>query len=113
MILTASGEYFADVIEMVNKKRARRLLRPFIYDEKLTQESAEVSMQRASKDIKGHLRNNDWSHSRAEGVGHRSGIDWVGINFISCYLYTRKYKYAGATLAISIQEITYYTLRLK
>ncbi len=109
---SADTEFSADVLNQVNKMRVSRGLDPFIQDSTLQVEAEDIAMKRALIYRKGHLRQKNWTNARAEGVGYYSRTDWVGLHFITCYLYTNQYRYAGAGLAVT-EDGTYYTLRLR
>lgn len=71
-ITVQAGVY--DGLAEVNRERARRGLRPFIYDAALTQAARSCAQIRASRRIRGHLRN-DFAYvpagttARAAGCG--------------------------------------------
>lgn len=103
-----------NAITIVNAKRAnyRLGLEPFIETPALLELCQEITYTRATKGHKGHLRNSMYSsRASAEGVGW-GGQDLTGKNFISCFLYSRGYKYASATWAVDDKTGSYYTLIL-
>lgn len=108
------GGTIGNAITIVNAKRAnyRFGLEPFVETPQLLELCQEITYTRATRGHKGHLRNSMYSsRASAEGVGW-GGQDLTGKNFISCFLYSRGYKYASATWAVDDRTGSYYTLIL-
>jgi hypothetical protein len=108
------GGLVGNAITIVNEKRAnyRFGLEPFIETPALLALCQEITFTRASKGHKGHLRNSMYNQrASAEGVGW-GGQDLTGKGFVSCFLYSKGYKYASATWAVDDRTGSYYTLIL-
>ncbi len=108
------GGLIGNAITIVNAKRAnyRFGLEPFIETPALLALCQEITFTRASKGHKGHLRNSMYNQrASAEGVGW-GGQDLTGKGFVSCFLYSKGYKYASATWAVDDRTGSYYTLIL-
>ncbi len=117
----ADSEYSLNMLSVVNQKRASHLfLKPYKPDPELQVRAELISMERASISQGGHLtkrqRGDQYTFyplAKGEGVGYSGGIDMDGSEFITCFLYSRQYEYAGAGMAISRDGITYYTLLVR
>lgn len=108
------GGLIGNAITIVNEKRAnyRFGLEPFTETPALLALCQEITFTRASKGHHGHLRNSMYNQrASAEGVGW-GGQDLNGKGFISCFLYSKGYKYASATWAVDDRTGSYYTLIL-
>lgn len=108
------NKYVADMVDEVNALRAERGLKPLTRDPELQQVCEKITYERCLKRHNGHLRSAEYSTvARAEGVGWYGGTDFEGRRFVTCYLYSRSFKYAGAALCCHSNGTTYYTLILK
>lgn len=87
----------ADALDEVNAERAARGLRPFIKDELLTQAANIAAERRASRLIRGHLPESDFSCVPAGGVASAAGCGALepSWGWGSCCTYDN-YSYAGA-----------------
>ncbi len=108
------GGLIGNALPIVNQKRAdyRFGLEPYTETPALLALCQEITFTRATKNHKGHLRNSMYNQrASAEGVGW-GGQDLTGKNFVSCFLYSRGYKYASATWAVDDKNGSFYTLIL-
>ncbi len=112
----AHAQTVANALNEVNRVRAERGLYPLQPNVALQAAAESESTIRASRRITGHLRNG-CSPGVAEGVGWSGGSDPYGQRFVTCFHaprdYTRRYRYAGAAVAVSPRGQSFYTLILK
>lgn len=112
----ASAQTIAGCLDKVNARRAQLGLYPLQLDLRLQAQAEYESVVRAERRITGHLPNG-CSPGSAEGVGWSGRPDPYGDRFLTCFHaprdYTRRYRYAGAAVAVSRRGQTFYTLILR
>ena len=101
-----------NVLKNVNRLRARRGLHALVSDSEMNKIARIISTKRAARGRCGHLRGWHAGTAKSEGVGCRTGNDPNGLRFISCCLYDKKWRSAGAAATVRNGK-TYYTLLVK
>lgn len=96
-----------NAFDEVNETRAKKGLKPFKYDVKLTEGAMACAVERATKQIKGHLRD-DFAFlpegTKASGAGCAAWPPDMGWG--ACFTY-EDYEYGGAAYAIGEDGLRY------
>ena len=108
----ANGQTVSNSLASLNANRAARGLYPLASAGDLQIQAEREAVIRAQRGISGHLPGGA-APGRAEGVGVRSGSDHWGQRFLTCFMDTRKYRYAGAATAVNRRGRSFYVLLLR
>lgn len=99
-------------LDRLNRQRAQRGLRPYIFDEGLTQAAERVASTKAAGCISGHI--NDFAYLPPGVQCAATGADGSKIhasdpNFYTCAMYDN-YTYAGAAVCLGPDNNQYFSL---
>ena len=102
-----------DALDQLNRQRMQRGLRPYVFDEGLTQAAERVASIKAASCHSGHLAN-DFAYLPPGCTASSAGADGSKIhasdpNFYTCCMYDN-YTYAGASMAIGPDGCKYMSL---